>query len=137
MADTLTGFRFHVRREHGSDIEVVEIAASSAADAVDQLPPCVSWNFAMWEDGYYRKKVNDVSTLSGARPIKLPVTLSEHGEPHVYVGRVFTYEGRSWTVTSGYGWPRAAARFWIAENPDGSGERRELTADELEAMLGD
>lgn len=75
---------------------------------------------------------------STGAPIRLPATVTTSGM-EAYVGRVFRYEGRVWTVTSGEGtladgWP--SPRFFLAENPDGSGERREVGWDELAVMLG-
>lgn len=78
----------------------------------------------------------EVTRPPDAAPINLRVGLGGHGEPDVYVPRGFICGGRAWIVTSGYGWSRSNVRFWISEYPDGSGERREVTPDELEAMLG-
>lgn len=83
-------------------------------------------------------------SLGEARPLTFPATLSTSGKTYEhraagYVGRVFTYENTAWTVTSATvgkeGHSEHLTRFWIVTNPDGSGERREVSMDELEAML--
>lgn len=83
----------------------------------------------------YRKSLLPVD----AGGIRLPTTVTTTGRTmESYVGRVFKYEGRVWTVTSGVGAIGESLplpRFWIAEYPDGSGERREVRLDELVSML--
>ena len=38
-------FGFFIRRKHGLSYEKIVIFAENSSDAINKLPPCVSWNF--------------------------------------------------------------------------------------------
>ena len=40
-------FHFWVRRAHNSASELLVIHARSSCEAVDGLPPCISWDFVV------------------------------------------------------------------------------------------
>lgn len=42
----MKAFGFFIRREHGLPYERIVIFAPNSFEAMNQLPPCVSWNFA-------------------------------------------------------------------------------------------
>ena len=56
-APALYEFRFALRREWREPLEHLIVVAPDSATAVEQLPDCVTWNFAQFEDGTYRRAV--------------------------------------------------------------------------------
>jgi len=54
---SLFEFRFWLRREWRQPFEEVHVIAPDSASAVGQLPDCVTWSFARFEDGSYRRAV--------------------------------------------------------------------------------
>lgn len=86
---------------------------------------------AQTPDDHREVEVN--GSLSAAAPLKLPVTLSTHPKDKPRLGLAFTYEGESWTVTASY-W-RGQPLYRLSYRADGLGDWREVTADELTAML--
>lgn len=71
-----------------------------------------------------------------ARPIKLPVTLTGRNDPPAPFGFVIEDgDGKRWTATSYGVGSDESVRYYLTEFADGTGERREITADELAAML--